>query len=216
MAIDGRGEFVLHTKLPPGQSSSIEYARETIALVSGREFAFEIIDIAEWTAGFMLVAEHYGIGRIFLAGDAAHLFTPTAGLGYNTSVDDAANLGWKLAAVCGGWADPLLLSSYEIERKPIAERNTRFALSIANFFRSLSLSPQLEDEGDGGVAARAAFGQQLTELAAREFSAPAASISVRFTGPRPSSWRRPVRRRRTIPTGMNRTRDREPERRTPG
>jgi 2-polyprenyl-6-methoxyphenol hydroxylase-like FAD-dependent oxidoreductase len=57
-------------------------------------------------------------------GDAAHLFTPTGGLGYNTAVEDAVNLGWKLAAVLKGWGGPALLKSYEIERQALARRNT--------------------------------------------------------------------------------------------
>ena len=55
-----------------------------------------------WTAGYTLVAEKFQRGRIFLGGDAVHLFTPTGGLGYNTAVEDAVNLGWKLAAVLQG------------------------------------------------------------------------------------------------------------------
>jgi len=77
-------------------------------------------------------AERFGTERIFLAGDAAHLFTPTGGQGYNTSVDDAANLGWKLAAVLQGWGGPHLLASYERERKPVAQRNTSFARAMAD------------------------------------------------------------------------------------
>jgi 2-polyprenyl-6-methoxyphenol hydroxylase-like FAD-dependent oxidoreductase len=84
IAIDGRGQFVFHVQLPRGVAGSLAYARESLALAAGRSFPCEILGSAEWTAGFTLVAERYGSGRIFLAGDAAHLFTPTAGLGYNT------------------------------------------------------------------------------------------------------------------------------------
>jgi 2-polyprenyl-6-methoxyphenol hydroxylase-like FAD-dependent oxidoreductase len=66
------------------------------------------------------LASAYRVGRVFLAGDAAHCHPPTGGQGLNTSVQDAYNLGWKLAAVLEG-ADPSLLDSYEIERRPIAE-----------------------------------------------------------------------------------------------
>ena len=103
IAVDGRERFVFHSQLPRDAKGTLEYAEESLRLVVGRDFPHRIIDIAEWTAGFTLVAEHYGSDRIFLAGDAAHLFTPTAGFGYNTAVDDVVNLGWKLAAVCNGW-----------------------------------------------------------------------------------------------------------------
>ena len=172
VAIDGRGRFVFHTPLPRGCRGSTAYAKELFALATGREFPYRVIDIAEWTAGFALVARRYQTGRIFLLGDAAHLFTPTAGLGYNTSVEDAANLGWKLAAVCRGWGSPRLLATYETERKPVAERNTRFAHSIAEFFRNLVLPPSLEDASEEGAAIRAELGARLYANCAREFDSP--------------------------------------------
>jgi 2-polyprenyl-6-methoxyphenol hydroxylase-like FAD-dependent oxidoreductase len=66
------------------------------------------------------LADHYRRGRIFLAGDAAHIHPPTGGQGLNTSIQDAYNLGWKLAAVLRG-APEVLLASYETERRPVAE-----------------------------------------------------------------------------------------------
>lgn len=181
VAIDGEGEFVLHTQLPDGIDGSMERARESVELTTGRKFDFEILGIAEWMAGFMLVAKRFRTNRMFLAGDAAHLFTPTAGLGYNTSVDDAANLGWKLAAVCAGWGGPDLLDSYEIERKPIAHRNTSFARSIAEYFRSIKLPSALEVSGSDGDEARTEFGEWLDELGAREFDAPGIHFGVFYS-----------------------------------
>lgn len=67
-----------------------------------------------------LVADRYGAGRIFLAGDAAHLTTPMGGLGMNCGVADAHNLAWKLAGVIAGWASPAILDTYEPERRPHA------------------------------------------------------------------------------------------------
>ena len=67
------------------------------------DIAVEVLAHHPWTAGMALVAERYGAGRVFLAGDSVHLFTPTGGFGMNTGVDDAANLAWKLAAMVQGW-----------------------------------------------------------------------------------------------------------------
>jgi putative polyketide hydroxylase len=67
-----------------------------------------------------LVADRYQIGRVFLAGDAAHVTMPVGGLGMNCGVADAHNLAWKLAGVLAGWAGPVLLKSYEPERRPHA------------------------------------------------------------------------------------------------
>lgn len=73
------------------------------------------------------VAERYRAGRVFLAGDAAHLMPPTGSLGGLTGVEDAHNLAWKLALVLNGGAGDALLSTYESERRPVAERNVRQA-----------------------------------------------------------------------------------------
>ena len=76
----------------------------------------------EWKQN-LLLAERYGSGRVFLAGDAVHLVIPTGGLGMNSGVGDAIDLGWKLAATLRGWGGPKLLASYEAERRPTGARN---------------------------------------------------------------------------------------------
>ena len=83
---------------------------------------FETLYCGEWTMRLML-ADRYGSGRAFLAGDAAHLVIPTGGLGMNTGVGDAADLAWKLAGTLQGWGGPSLLAAYESERRPIGARN---------------------------------------------------------------------------------------------
>lgn len=80
------------------------------------------IQSVSWASAFTMnarLADRYRVGRVFLVGDAAHIHPPTGGQGLNTSVQDAYNLGWKLAAVAGG-APVALLDSYEEERRPIA------------------------------------------------------------------------------------------------
>ena len=181
-AIDGRELWVLHVQLPRGGADPAAYARESLVRATGREFPFEILGIAEWTAGFTLVAERFGSGRVFIAGDAAHLFTPTGGQGYNTSVDDASNLGWKLAAVCQGWGGPALLGSYEPERRPIAARNTRFARAMAESIGRIALPSELEEDGVRGDAARAELGRRLYHHAATEFDIPGIHLGVFYAG----------------------------------
>src|SRR5690606_18453357 len=105
----------------------------------------EVLSVGTWTAGHSLVAERFGIGNIFIGGDAAHLFTPTGGLGYNTAVEDAVNLGWKLAAVLRGTAPASLLATYERERKPLAERNTTYARRFADSVGHFRATPLLEE-----------------------------------------------------------------------
>jgi putative polyketide hydroxylase len=84
------------------------------------------------------VATAFRAGRGFLVGDAAHRTTPVGGTGMNTAIHAAHNLGWKLAWVLRGWADPALLDSYESERRPIGTENV---------LRSLRRGPG--PEGDG-------------------------------------------------------------------
>ncbi|MFI6577411.1 FAD-dependent oxidoreductase [Nocardiopsis sp. NPDC050513] len=88
------------------------------------------IRIAEtrWSTRFLSErrqAEHYRVGRVLLAGDAAHVHSPIGGMGMNTGLQDAANLGWKLAAVERGWAPSWLLDSYEAERHPVGRATLR-------------------------------------------------------------------------------------------
>jgi 2-polyprenyl-6-methoxyphenol hydroxylase-like FAD-dependent oxidoreductase len=196
-AIDGRELWVLHVQLPREGAYPASYARESLIRATGCEFPFEVIGIAEWTAGYTLVAERFGDGRLFIAGDAAHLFTPTGGQGYNTSVDDASNLGWKLAAVCQGWGGPALLGSYDAERRPIAGRNTRFARAMAESIGRVELSDDLEEDSARGDAVRAELGQRLCRHAATEFDVPGIHLGVFYAGspiviadgaPPPDDW----------------------------
>lgn len=98
------------------------------------DLAVEIEDIAKWKAEAD-VADRYRDGRVFLAGDAAHVVPPTGGFGGNTGVQDAHNLAWKLAMVLKGEAGESLLDTYEMERRPVGQMTieqayTRYVLRI--------------------------------------------------------------------------------------
>jgi 2-polyprenyl-6-methoxyphenol hydroxylase-like FAD-dependent oxidoreductase len=72
----------------------------------------------------------YRVGRVFLAGDAAHVHSPAGGQGMNTGIQDAANLGWKLAAVAAGWAGDGLLDTYQAERHPVGQQVLRASSAL--------------------------------------------------------------------------------------
>jgi hypothetical protein len=103
-----------------------ERALEFLRTAIGTDTPMELVDIAPWQAEANC-AERLQAGRVFLAGDAAHVVPPNGGFGGNTGVQDAHNLAWKLAAVVKGEADPALLDTYEAERLPLCELMVRQA-----------------------------------------------------------------------------------------
>jgi 2-polyprenyl-6-methoxyphenol hydroxylase-like FAD-dependent oxidoreductase len=134
-----------------------------------------------WTAGVALVAERFTAGRVALAGDAAHLFTPTGGFGMNTGMDDASNLSWKLAALVQGWGGPSLLKSYETERRPIAERNTIAARELNKHLIAMPAPPEMEDDTPEGAAARRMVSAHLTTMG-EEFASIGVQLGARYDG----------------------------------
>ncbi|MCC6473867.1 MAG: FAD-dependent monooxygenase [Burkholderiales bacterium] len=145
--------------------------RAAIRRAVGRDFAFEVLSIMPWIRR-EFVAGAYGSARVFLAGDAAHLNSPTGAFGMNTGMQDAVDIGWKLWAVLAGWGGSKLLASYEPERRPVALRNVKEA--TANLERMMSargkrLPPGLFDAGPEGERARRTFGENYTEMMKNEW-----------------------------------------------
>jgi 2-polyprenyl-6-methoxyphenol hydroxylase-like FAD-dependent oxidoreductase len=180
VSIDGIDKFLFALQLKPGQTAESVDVRASAFAAVGAEFNFDLIGVAPWFAGFTLVAEKFAKDRVFIAGDAAHLFTPTGGMGYNTSVDDAVNLGWKLAGVIHGWADENLLATYEAERKPIAQRNTTFARLMADSIGKIKVPAAAEEQGAHGDEARAALGLALNNHVRTEFNIPGLQLGLRY------------------------------------
>jgi 2-polyprenyl-6-methoxyphenol hydroxylase-like FAD-dependent oxidoreductase len=183
VAINGVDEFGLGIQLRPGQHSTAVDIDTVFQKLVGRvpvPFDYQVLNTGTWTAGFMLVAEQFRKQRLFIAGDAAHLFTPTGGMGYNTSVDDAVNLGWKLAAVTQGWAPDALLDTYHEERHPIALRNTAFARSMAESIGRIAMPADFEGDTPAAEAARMSVGEQLLAHARAEFNIPGLQLGLRY------------------------------------
>jgi hypothetical protein len=112
-----RGMFAIQEET--AKDYTAEWCKEMVLDGIGKpDLAVEIVDIAHWQPA-QLVAEHFGRGRVFLVGDAAHTMPPKLGLGVNSAIQSAQNLAWKLAAVLKGQASPELLSTYEAERRPV-------------------------------------------------------------------------------------------------
>jgi 2-polyprenyl-6-methoxyphenol hydroxylase-like FAD-dependent oxidoreductase len=183
-SVNGRDQFNFHTQLKPGESEQISNtkAKAMFETALAAPLDIEIIARSAWNAGYTLVAEKFQRDRIFLGGDAAHLFTPAGGLGYNTAVEDAVNLGWKLNAVLKGWGGPALLDSYETERQAIARRNTTYARGFADSLGLFVPPSELEDEGPAGEAARKLTGDHFNHHARFEFNIPGITFGGRYDG----------------------------------
>jgi 2-polyprenyl-6-methoxyphenol hydroxylase-like FAD-dependent oxidoreductase len=122
VAQDDVDTWTLHTFLPEGVDASALDAAAVLRDWAGCDFDFEVLVANAWSP-HLVVASSYGVGRVYLAGDSVHQVIPTGGYGMNSGVGDAADLGWKLAAVINGWGGSRLLESYEAERRPIALQN---------------------------------------------------------------------------------------------
>jgi 2-polyprenyl-6-methoxyphenol hydroxylase-like FAD-dependent oxidoreductase len=155
---DARERWIVHFQVPKGVAWETLDPRAVVRSMIGAETEFEIISGGPWTGGLALTSEHYQTKRIFLAGDAAHLFTPLGGVGMNTGIGDVMNLGWKLAAIRAGWGGPHLLASYETERRPIGLRNSRLGVMCARKMSAWKLPDDIEVDSPAAAEHRAAFG----------------------------------------------------------
>lgn len=128
-------EWVFMLSVDPDRESLERYDTARCETIVRRALARADVPVAIRTISPWVmtcqVAERYRVGRVFLAGDAAHRFPPTGGLGLNTGIQDAHNLAWKIAAVLHGAAVPGLLDTYEIERRPVAQYNAEQSLQNA-------------------------------------------------------------------------------------
>ena len=127
LVINTVGEDVTRDEAIDVQSGlTEERTRALLRAAIGADIPMEVVDVAPWRAEAHC-AERFRDGRVFLAGDAAHVVPPNGGYGGNTGVQDAHNLAWKLAAVLLGDAGPRLLDSYDAERRPLGELTVRQA-----------------------------------------------------------------------------------------
>jgi 4-hydroxyisophthalate hydroxylase len=116
--IDVGEGFFFHAPVPADTTRDNYDVHGLLQKVAGFEFACEFDYVGFWDLR-IAVAEKYQVGRVFIAGDAAHSHPPYGAYGLNNGLDDVANLGWKLAAKLNGWGSDALLASYSEERRPV-------------------------------------------------------------------------------------------------
>jgi len=172
-AIDGRETWLIHNYLRDHEtdfeSVDRDWAIRTILGV-GPEFPYEMLSKEDWI-GRRLVADKLQEGRVFIAGDAAHLWVPYAGYGMNAGIADADNLAWHLAAQFEGWATPQALQAYARERHPITEQVSHFAMNHAHAMsqRRRAIPDDIEDASAAGDASRRSFGEDLYALNVQQY-----------------------------------------------
>ena len=174
VAIDGRETWLIHNYLMPHEDGfdSVDRDRCIRALLGvGPEFEYELLGKEDWI-GRRLIADRFRQGRAFICGDAAHLWVPYAGYGMNAGIADAMNLSWMLAAHLKGWAPEAILDAHELERQPITEQVSRFAMRHAQgaIRERTSVPAEIEDDTPEGQAARRQVGEAAYDLHVQQFA----------------------------------------------
>jgi 2-polyprenyl-6-methoxyphenol hydroxylase-like FAD-dependent oxidoreductase len=180
VAINGRDEWRFSII---GGSQPRDYTTEDIKAAIrravGRDFEFEILSVLPWVRR-ELVAERYRGGRGFIAGDAAHVMSPTGGFGMNTGIQDVVDLSWKLTATIEGWGGDRLLDSFSSERQPIGTRNVTEASGNLRRMLSVLPHPDLLDDTPQGAATREKVGREFSETMRREWFTLGAHLGYRY------------------------------------
>ncbi|MDM0015357.1 FAD-dependent oxidoreductase [Variovorax sp. J22P168] len=172
-AIDGRETFLLHNYLRSDElafdSVDRDWAIRTILGV-GDDFEYEVLSKEDWI-GRRLVADRFRDRRVFICGDASHLWVPMAGYGMNAGIADAMNLSWQLAARLNGWAEEGVLTAYEAERQPITEQVSKFAMNHALALQKEreGVPAGIEAAGPEGEEARKTAGKALYDLNVKQY-----------------------------------------------
>ena len=172
-AIDGRETWLIHNHLNPDEPGFDAVDRDWAIrqiLGVGPDFQYEVLSREDWV-GRRLVADRFRDRRVFICGDASHLWVPYAGYGMNAGIADAMNLSWHLSAHLRGWAEPRILDMYERERLPITDQVSRFAMNHAQaMIKARGAVPEgIEAAGEQGDAIRAESGRRAYELNVQQF-----------------------------------------------
>ena len=166
-AIDGCDRWLIHNFLP-----SVDRDRSIREILGvGPSFAFKVLGQEDWT-GRRMIADHFRDRHVFLSGDAAHIWVPFAGYGMNAGIADALNLSWMLAGVIKGWANPAILAAYEIERRPITDQVSRYAMATSlarTSQRQRSIPVTIEQPGPVGDDIRARIGREAYDINVGQF-----------------------------------------------
>lgn len=185
-AIDGIETWLIHNHLNADEPEFGSVDRDqSIRHILGvdDQFQYEVLSEEDWV-GRRLVADKFRDRRVFIAGDAAHLWLPYAGYGMNAGIADALNLSWLLAARLQGWGTEAMLDAYQAERQPITEQVSHFAMNHAQeMMRARRAVPSgIEAPGPEGDALRAEVGTAAYALNVQQFCCGGLNFGYFYTG----------------------------------
>jgi 2-polyprenyl-6-methoxyphenol hydroxylase-like FAD-dependent oxidoreductase len=160
--IDGRDVYRLQVVGVPDRDLAKVDIPGLMRRAFGRDIDYRLDDTSFWVRK-MVVADRFLDGRVLLAGDAAHAHPPNGGLGMNTGLQDAFDLGWKLAAVLQGWGGAELLESYDYERRPASARAATESLKNFRRLTAPANNAAIYDATPEGEALRARLGRRMVE-----------------------------------------------------
>ena len=168
MAIDGREDWTIHNFLYRGEDDFNSVDRDwaiRMILGAGPDFQYVVIAKEDWISR-RLVADKFRDRRVFICGDAAHVWIPAGGYGMNAGIADAANLSWMISATLNGWASPAILDAYESERRPVVDRVSHLIAEVAEkvMLHRREITADIERPDAAGEAARLSIGRAAYEL----------------------------------------------------
>ncbi len=174
-AIYGLERWVVHNYLKPDEADFESVDRDwaiRAILGVGDDFTYDVIAPMDWF-GRRLVADKFRDRRIYICGDAAHIWVPYAGYGMNAGIADAMNLSWTLAANLNGWGGARILDAYEQERLPITQQVSHFVMDHAHAMAGQrgGVPANIEDDDAAGESARQALGQKAYDLNVQQYCA---------------------------------------------
>ena len=166
-AVDGRETWLIHNYLRPDETDFAAIDSDAcIRALLGDGVEYQVMTQENWI-GRRMLADRFRDRRVFICGDAAHLWVPFAGYGMNAGIADAVNLSWMLAGILKGWADPDILAAHESERWPITEQVSHFAMDTAAALMKARGAVPADIETN--PAAREALGQQMLAMHTPQF-----------------------------------------------
>lgn len=172
-AIDGKELFLVHNYLSGEESETVDrdWSIRTILGIDDN-FEYEIVSQEDWVAR-RLVADRFRDRRVFICGDAAHIWVPYAGFGMNAGIADALNLTWALGAYLEGWGGEGILDAYEAERLPITDQVSKFAMNHAQAMvkARTAVPDDIEADTASGRLQRERLGREAYDLNVQQFAA---------------------------------------------